>query len=140
MPTKLAELKEKKESLLAEIQKEAQSFFNQEIKPLFAAHPALESFRWTQYTPYFNDGDECTFSAHTDDLTFNFDGKEYDYVSTYSLSNRSEKFPKEFTAAAKAVFKFMENFDSDDFEQMFGDHVEVIAKRDKVEVNEYSHD
>ena len=138
--TKLQELKEKKESLLAEIQKEAKAFFNQEIKPLFAAHPALESFRWTQYTPDFNDGATCEFSAHTDDLTFNFGGKEYYYVSSYSLTSRSEKFPKEFAAAAKAVFKFMENFDSDDFEQMFGDHVEVIAKRDGVEVNEYSHD
>ena len=26
--------------------------------------PALSGFRWTQYTPYFNDGDTCEFSLN----------------------------------------------------------------------------
>ena len=25
--------------------------------------PALKAIRWNQYTPYFNDGDPCTFSV-----------------------------------------------------------------------------
>jgi hypothetical protein len=28
---------------------------------LFEEFPELESFSWTQYTPYFNDGDTCEF-------------------------------------------------------------------------------
>ncbi|WP_074344742.1 hypothetical protein [Mycobacteroides abscessus] len=28
------------------------------------AFPEVVSVRWTQYTPYFNDGDACTFSVH----------------------------------------------------------------------------
>lgn len=27
-------------------------------------YPQLKSVSWTQYTPYFNDGDECIFSVH----------------------------------------------------------------------------
>lgn len=35
-------------------------------KQLFEDFPDLEWFSWTQYTPYFNDGDECTFRVNSD--------------------------------------------------------------------------
>lgn len=28
------------------------------------AHPKVSKVRWTQYTPYFNDGEACEFSTH----------------------------------------------------------------------------
>lgn len=28
------------------------------------AHPKVSKVRWTQYTPYFNDGEACEFSSH----------------------------------------------------------------------------
>jgi hypothetical protein len=31
---------------------------------LFEVCPEIESVYWTQYTPYFNDGDSCYFSVH----------------------------------------------------------------------------
>ena len=33
---------------------------------IFDTFPEVKSVSWTQYTPYFNDGEECTFSAHID--------------------------------------------------------------------------
>lgn len=30
----------------------------------FEANPAVKCAIWTQYTPYFNDGDPCTFGVH----------------------------------------------------------------------------
>ena len=30
----------------------------------FSAHPQVNTIHWTQYTPYFNDGDECVFSVY----------------------------------------------------------------------------
>jgi hypothetical protein len=41
-----------------------QSLLKQAVKSLFAANPNLESFSWTEYTPYWNDGDACTFSTN----------------------------------------------------------------------------
>lgn len=32
--------------------------------PVLDAHPLLWGFQWTQYTPYFNDGDECVFNVY----------------------------------------------------------------------------
>lgn len=68
----------------------------EELAPLFQAlvdDPSIVEFGWTQYTPYFNDGDPCEFSVygtwaritaetegHVDE-----DGDEYDNSSHYGL-------------------------------------------------------
>jgi hypothetical protein len=36
-------------------------------KLIFDKHPALSSFGWTQYTPYFNDGEACYFGVQADE-------------------------------------------------------------------------
>jgi hypothetical protein len=39
----------------------------EELSPLMQAlldDPTIESFGWTQYTPYFNDGEPCVFSVN----------------------------------------------------------------------------
>ena len=63
----LAAFEEKKQAFIAELRKEFPSMFIE----LFAQAPKLKSVSWTQYTPYFNDGDSCEFSAHTSDLAIN---------------------------------------------------------------------
>lgn len=52
------------EKIKSKTLRENEKFFKQGVKALFAAHPDLESFSWSQYTPGWNDGDECVFSAH----------------------------------------------------------------------------
>jgi hypothetical protein len=63
----LAAFEEKKQAFVTELRKEFPTMFTE----LFAQAPKLKSVSWTQYTPYFNDGDTCEFSAHTDDLAIN---------------------------------------------------------------------
>jgi hypothetical protein len=60
--TQIADFDEKRKALLAELKNE----FAPMVAPLFEKHPKIESFSWTQYTPYFNDGDECVFSTNFD--------------------------------------------------------------------------
>ena len=62
----LVEFKSKK----ATLDKEMKEFGSSKIGPMFAeafakTDPRIQAISWTQYTPYFNDGDSCTFSAHT---------------------------------------------------------------------------
>lgn len=66
----LAAFEEKKKAMLAEIQKEFPTMF----VDLFKQAPKLKSFGWTQYTPYFNDGDTCEFGVHMD----------YPYINGYN--------------------------------------------------------
>lgn len=34
------------------------------FKQFFVDHPEVTVIKWSQYSPYFNDGDECVFSVH----------------------------------------------------------------------------
>jgi hypothetical protein len=51
------------------------------LKPAFDAvferYPEVQAIRWTQYTPYFNDGEPCEFGVHDIEFTL----KNYDEVS-----------------------------------------------------------
>jgi len=69
----LAAFEAKKQAFVTELRKEFPSMFTE----LFAQATKLKSVSWTQYTPYFSDGDECLFSAHTDDLYINGVNEDY---------------------------------------------------------------
>lgn len=63
------------EEMEAEFQKVATSFrekmqgmFSDMTKSFFEAAPEIKAVVWEQYTPYFNDGEECIFSVN--DLYF----------------------------------------------------------------------
>lgn len=45
--------------------------FEQATSHLFKKFPDLEKFSWTQYTPYWNDGDECVFGCNIDYVCVN---------------------------------------------------------------------
>jgi hypothetical protein len=129
--TKLAELKERHKELRSQIVEESKAWFSEQSKALFAKHPKMQSFSWRQYTPYFNDGDECEFSAHTDDPNINGE-------SEWDGENRNSR---EWMAIHEDVTELLKAIDEESLKEMFGDHCEVIATRDgAVNVEEYSHD
>lgn len=102
-------------------------------KELFVKYPDLEWFRWKQYTPYFNDGDECVFSAGIDypDLKLH---SEEDYIE----EGWSDK--EEHQKLRDSVVETLQGFDEEDYKLIFGDHVSITVYKDKIEVEEYEHD
>jgi hypothetical protein len=64
-------MKQARESIIEEYK----VAFAEGSQSVFEAHPLLLGFSWYQYTPYFNDGDPCTFRA-------NLDGQEMKYLLT----------------------------------------------------------
>ena len=63
-----------KQQMMEELRKD----FHGALVELFDAYPFVHAVHFTAYTPYFNDGDECTFSSHHDDCGFNgYDGYGY---------------------------------------------------------------
>lgn len=79
---------------------------------LFKEHPDLKQFAWRQYTPYFNDGDVCTFS-----------------VNTYDPRINDEEWFEGTSDLCGPVRKALENFRDEDYLAAFGDHVEVQVLR-----------
>lgn len=158
------ELKKMNEEL-AELKKNhlerSKKLFTEVTVKVFEKHPALESFSWNQYTPYFNDGEECTFSANIDypeinDSDENDDGAP-DYFNetkvvehgkynsqTRQYEGRIEKpnpdYSPELVAAKSDVIEFLGNIDDSVLRDLFGDHVKVTVTKMGTEVDGYEHD
>jgi hypothetical protein len=143
-----------------------QEMMKEEFSKFFKEVPEVKAIGWVQYTPYFNDGDECTFSKDDflasfkdlddDDLREKIFEAECDSVpepdantrqSTASwairaverynaLSNEDKVTSEKFRAFAGSV----NGVPNDVWKAAFGDHVMVIATKDGFKIEEYEHD
>src|SRR5271154_2390882 len=177
-----------------EMEQTAKNLFKEMSSAFFEANPEIMGFGWTQYTPYWCDGDVCTFSANTDypevmimvgdDLyayddnhgSFEINGVEArtyeDYQRTFqslgvkntmsitedgktisydprtgSITRDGEKIKSRddyrqlFSVPKQKVAKFLQVFEDEDLQIIFGDHMKITVTRDgEVEVEEYEHD
>lgn len=154
----LEELKAMKEEF-AELKKahleKSKAMFTNICSKLFEKHPKLESFGWRQYTPYFNDGEECTFSAHTDEPDINdINGYDVNFgdemINDYSVERdpvtkqcpriKNPDYDTELNSAHKDVKEFLDNIDDSVLRDLFGDHVQVKVTKSGTEVEDYEHD
>lgn len=133
------EFRKKMEEAQKEMRKLGKDAFKEGAKELFDENPSLNHFGWVQYTPYFADGDVCRFSIHNYYVN-GFD--EYGENSTYTAEEDGEfKVTPKHKDLCKKVSKFMDELDEDEYENLFGDHVEVKVYRDKeIEIEDYQHD
>ena len=134
--TKYTEAKKKLKAALEQANAIVKEAFLEASNEVFNKYPNIESFSWPQYTPYFNDGDECTFSALTEypQLTFT-DGTEIDI--DYGEGDADAEVVAKEIAAVKT---FLAQFDESDYEEMFGDHVRVVVSRKGAKIEGYDHD
>jgi len=112
------------------------------FKTFFDAFPDVDALRWSQFTPYFNDGDVCEFSRNEFDVRGYGDaqlvgGQEMDedgFYQGYEIDSESD--------LGKALDHLYEGFaDLDEtFRLAFGDHVRVTATRKGFTVESYDHE
>lgn len=149
-----------KEEYQKKVSKIGKATLTEEFKKLFEEVPELESLKWTQYTPHFNDGDACEFGVYDFGGTFSVPIEDEEYEG-YDRNTRQNKYSKvtreagfEFEViqvqgkdpvmkktdnALKALRKVANKCD-ELFESAFGDGVEVTATRKGFKVEDYSHD
>ncbi len=144
MSKRYKELQEKMASIRKNMHEEANKYFKEESQQLFDRHPKLESFGWTQYTPYFNDGEACEFSTYTDEPNINDEkGWDISYKKCQPKDYKGQANPDydaEFAKMYNDVKDFLSIFEDADLEEMYGDHVEITVTREGVTTDEYSHD
>lgn len=146
--TALEEFKKAKEEYLTKMKDGGERLVTELLKDFFSAFPEIKTVRWTQYTPYFNDGDACVFSVGEPDVEFHEDKlpetlkeevESDGFIYSWSLS-----YNKEFkeTALNKGLEKLASELQSleDVLEIAFGDHAQVSATATKVTVDAYEHD
>ena len=161
MEEMIAEIKQKQaeiKRLQKELQDKSSEIFLSSFKNLFEETPKLKSFAWSQYTPYFNDGETCTFSANVDYIYINgicVDDSDWiseKTITNYGTWNRETKkfegrtevsnlnYDSELVKANDEIREFLYNFDEDFFMAQFGDHAKVTVTEEGVSVDEYEHD
>jgi hypothetical protein len=136
MNTKMKDRLELINAEIAEFTKKATArkieMFNEGVKLLFAELPLLESFSFRAYTDYFNDGDECTYSAHIDTESLDING-----VNGWDVEDSQEALDKH-NLLANEVSDFLYLIGKDVIYDMFGDHVQVTVDREQVSVDSYT--
>lgn len=150
------------------IKVEAQSVIKGVFDEFFEKQPKVHAIGWTQYTPYWNDGEECSFrvneiklflsedSAEEDDDDY-FEGDQ-DLVrdrAYYAKNGDQEELDKidtkiaafggieAYKAAVKdfgVVVKILGAIEDEYMEMLYGDHVTVRYTRKGVKVEEYDHE
>ncbi len=140
-------------------------YFVDALKGVFTTG-VIKAVRWTQYTPYFNDGEPCVFG--TGEIYYRFadlddeDAQGGDYEDGY-LSAYEDEYVKTLGGSnwdyetrqhvhydgvdpvtAALVKELNERFNSGrhlvDLGRIFGDHARVTATPDRFIVDEYEHD
>jgi hypothetical protein len=158
---KLTALESKRKKIIDlknEVITDSSELFDAFVKDIFERHPKLESFGWSQYTPYFNDGETCVFYANIDYLYINGNGCEdsewYSDVNvvnwgTWNSTTRKyegrEEVPNpnydpELKLACDELSQFLSNFDHDFYLNKFGDHTIITINSSGISVEEYEHD
>lgn len=150
-----------------EQKKVAQTAFHDGAKTLFERYgDIVAEISWTQYTPYFNDGEPCVFRASTDyaaiisveekasveegshphydslrDLRYDEGGATFSkYSADSKVSEKYGQIDPRYVEALGAINLFLGTWDEQSLEDLFGDHAQVIMTRDGVDVEEYDHE
>ena len=151
-----------KKQMMEELRKD----FHGALVELFDAYPFVTAVHFTAFTPFFADGDECTFSSHHDDCGFNgFDS--YDDTISERVSNafgdiegenilensrettyerktyKSIPNPNFNHLHKKAVEDFRSALNAvseENWKELVGDHCIVMIDRKGIHVEECDHD
>jgi hypothetical protein len=117
----------------------------QSFKEFFDANPEVTSIGWTQYAPYFNDGEPCEFAVH--DFVFSkapLDHDDWDMGSVCNEDSDFIRYDNEFVAESKSISDFnnkvLAKIPDEIYRDLFGDDSMVVVTRDGISTEYYEHD
>jgi hypothetical protein len=149
-------LKEKMAAVRAEMSRVGLAALQEAFDDFFAKVPEAEAITWTQYTPYFTDGDTCEFGVNemclklSADARSNLLGIEEDEDSyeewlnnkwesdAHELDDLDEPRGPEIAALFSELVGDVQ--DDDLFLAAFGDHVAVTVTRKGIRTDYCEHD
>lgn len=141
----IAEFDVKRKTLVEELRHE----FPKLGQPLFDKSKKIESIGWTQYTPYFNDGDSCEFGVNFDlyingSDQYDIEDEDNFFKEHLGYGDSRRVNPNYDPNEAKILEDFqllLQEIPEDFYEDLFGDHAQVTMHKDgRIEVEEYDHE
>ena len=153
---KLKQLNDSYAAFKIQFMEQGQRVVKEIFKDLFE-NEWINGAKWTQYTPYFNDGEPCIFGVN--DISIGFvkdwsdvspwgefqnDCTEDEWLYNYGVyagdGSEYTKLSEDQLKVIKDFQKLFAQIPEDIFENVFGDHCSVLATKDGFEVEEYEHD
>lgn len=151
------------------MQKKGEKLIEKVLAGFFESHPTARKIQWTQYTPYFNDGDECIFRVNDPEVLLFTPPRDNTICGSCQSPFTSETIKFCGNCGVKRVFHDPDEdgeFESswslresnpslandlkeldkafsdiqDTMRAIFGDHVKVTITREGTEVEEYEHE
>jgi hypothetical protein len=129
-----------------ELAKNGQEMFAKAVKEIFEENKDwLESFSWTQFTPYFADGEVPEFYANHDDPEINGENA-YDVnflkesIGPYHNRTPNPDYMPERTEIVNQLKKLINSLGEETLQEIFGDHVKVTITINGIATEEYDHD
>lgn len=145
--TKKEEFNKLKQSLINDFR----VFLETLAQDIFINIPQLKAISWLQYTPFFNDGDECTFRIR-DIIYYNFIPENGFF--RYAEEIHEEEYPADYWACSdydlhesnlsKEAISFLKDFDStinqnrDFIKEIFNDHSKISWTANGIVIDHYS--
>lgn len=134
--------------LQQEMKAKVQREFEIATEAVFTLVPQIKSINWLQYSPYFNDGDECVFNIRAVSfLSFISENADYEHDSIdsediifaeYNSANLDKLLPEQLK-----VLQVVNDFiyaNTDLMHDLYDNHVSVQITQEDTIVNEYDHD
>ena len=135
---KFKELVANIDRLKQELQEKVENGLLECLKDLFAQYPEVKKLQFTAYTPYFNDGDECTYWCNADCPSFNGDCDEDEDES--EDKEEEVQMPEVSEAARNAFIEALSLIDDETWKDIVGDHVTVTITPAGVTTADYDHE
>jgi hypothetical protein len=163
------EYNEKKRELQKLISEKGKDLHQKEFDVFFEEYPEVEKIVWTQYTPYFNDGDPCVFRVGELAFTLENDKNESEYIGEGSILRlgsyvesaalRGQSWAldyqkvyetncelvggkerlAEISEKESEISRMIDSLE-EWLEVIYGDHVQVTVTKNGTNIEEYEHD
>jgi len=118
------ELKEMKAAYDRKLQQEGKAAVKDAFKDLFDKYPEIRSVVWAQYTPYFNDGDACTFGVNEFDVNIGTDESIQAQIDEHKAAMKVAADAgdyKKAQALKEEVDNLMDRLGSDEDDYQYGE-------------------
>lgn len=126
-------------------------FFDDFLPKYFADHPEVLGFCWTQYAPYFNDGEPCEFSIDEVSLMLTenvvnsgFEGRVESHDDFIEAEPRDYGFgywnDDSLDNDQIGMIKFIQGLPDEYAQARFGEHSLVYLSRWDTTIEDYDHD
>lgn len=138
--TTIDDIKEMATALETKMRTEGRQILTGVFTEWFDKNPGVKALSWAQYTPYFNDGDECVFRVHG--LYFSTVEVDPAEVDRPGYDEGPWAYPSQREAASAPIRALDDTLNSVEalLKATFGDHVYVIATRAGFHVGDCEHD